>query len=91
VNLRSRPAAPAERLAACRTRRYEDLDSATIERVKTHFIDTIGCGRRVRRRPCICREVALGAAGGAAPWIGTRRAPRPISPLCQRRAFRYTT
>ena len=24
--------------------RYEDLDDATIERVKTHVIDTIGCG-----------------------------------------------
>ena len=24
--------------------RFEDLDAATVERVKTHVIDTIGCG-----------------------------------------------
>ena len=35
----------AERLAAyAYGLRYEDLDDATIERVKTHVIDTIGCG-----------------------------------------------
>jgi 2-methylcitrate dehydratase len=35
----------AERLAAYAYRlRYEDFDAATIERVKTHVIDTIGCG-----------------------------------------------
>jgi hypothetical protein len=40
------PARPlAERLAAyANSLRYEDLDAATIERVKTHLIDTLGCG-----------------------------------------------
>lgn len=58
----------AQRLAAyAHGLRYEDLDAATIERVKTHVIDTIGCGlcawdeRPVR----ICREIALSANGPA--------------------------
>ena len=35
----------AERLAAyAGALRYEDLDGATIERVKSHVIDTLGCG-----------------------------------------------
>src|SRR5262249_59562118 len=34
----------AERLAAyAHGLRYDDLDAATIERVKSHVIDTIGC------------------------------------------------
>ena len=63
----------AERLASyAYGLRYEDLDDATIERVKTHVIDTIGCGvgawdeRPVR----ICREAALSVAGPAT-IIGT--------------------
>ena len=65
----------AERLAAyAHALRYDDLDAATIERVKTLVIDTIGCGvgawdeRPVR----ICREVALSVAGPAT-IIGTNR------------------
>src|SRR5260370_17094871 len=35
----------AERLAAyAAALRYEDLDAATVERVKSHVIDTLGCG-----------------------------------------------
>ena len=52
----------AERLAAyAYGLRYEDLDDATIERVKTHLIDTIGCGigALTRGRSRICRDVAL--------------------------------
>ena len=53
---------------------FDDLDSATLERVKTHVIDTLGCGigaldeRAVR----ICRDVAL-AVPGNATVIGTDR------------------
>ena len=37
----------AERLAAyAAALRYEDLDAATVERVKSHVIDTLGCGIR---------------------------------------------
>src|SRR5258708_13024896 len=40
------PASPlADRLAAYADGlRHDDLDAATIQRGKTHFIDTIGCG-----------------------------------------------
>src|SRR5260221_9308287 len=49
--------------------RYGDLAPATLERVKSHFIDTIGCGiAAFDERPVrICRDVALCVAGGAAP------------------------
>src|SRR5438046_141175 len=41
--------------------RFEDLDAATIERVKTHVIDSIGCGiGAFDEKPVrICRDVAL--------------------------------
>ncbi len=65
----------AERLAHyAHGLRYEDLDSATVERVKTHVIDSIGCGigawdeRPVRA----CRELAL-TVSGPATIIGTHR------------------
>jgi hypothetical protein len=65
----------AERLAAyVDGLRYEDIDAATVERVKTHVIDVIGCGiGAFDERPVgICREVAL-AVGGKATIIGTDR------------------
>ena len=52
----------AERLAAYADRlRYDDLDAATIERVKSHVIDTLGCGiAAFDEKPVrICRDVAL--------------------------------
>src|SRR5580693_1413777 len=63
----------AERLAAYADRlRYEDIDAATIERVKTHLIDTIGCGIGAfdEGPVAICRNVAL-AVSGNATIIGT--------------------
>src|ERR1700676_600817 len=64
------PAQPlAERLAAYADRlRYSDLDAATIEAVKSHLIDTLGCAvAAFDEKPVrICREVALaGGRGGA--------------------------
>ena len=56
----------AERLAAYADGlRYEDIDPATIERVKTHVIDTIGCGiGAFDEKPVgICRDVALAVGG----------------------------
>src|SRR5260221_9897915 len=70
----------AERLAAYADGlRYDDIDAATIERVKTHVIDTIGCGiGAFDERPVrICRDVALAAAAGAATVIGTKRRTTP--------------
>src|SRR6266436_6453467 len=69
----------ADRLAAyAHGLRYDDLDPVTIERVKTHFIDTIGCaiGALDERPVRICREVALSAAGPAT-IIGTNRRTTP--------------
>src|ERR1700724_1627206 len=42
---------------------YGDLDAATVERVKTHVIDTIGCGiGAFDEKPVgICRAAALAA------------------------------
>ena len=51
----------AEKLAAyAAALRYEDLDPATIERVESHLIDTLGCAvAAFDERPVrICREIA---------------------------------
>src|SRR5262249_56222539 len=58
----------ADRLAAYAAElRFEDLDAATVERVKTHVIDTIGCGiGAFDENPVrICRDVALAVPGSA--------------------------
>jgi 2-methylcitrate dehydratase len=82
----------AERLAAyANGLRYEDIDAATIERVKTHVIDTIGCGiGAFDERPVgICRDVAL-AVGGNATIIGTDRRTTPdLASFANGAAFRY--
>ena len=82
----------AERLAAyAHALTYEELDDATIGRVKTLLIDTIGCGvgawdeKPVRA----CREIALSAAGPATV-IGTqRRAATELAAFANAAAFRY--
>ena len=75
------PAHPlAERLAAYADGlRYADIDAATIETVKCHLIDTLGCGiAAFDEGPVrICREVALAGAGGGATVIGTGRHASP--------------
>ena len=82
----------AERLAAyADSLSYDDLDTATIERVKTQVIDTIGCGiGAFDERPVgICRDVAL-AAGGNATVIGTDRRTTPdLASFANGAAFRY--
>ena len=69
----------AERLAAyAAALRYEDLDAATIERVKSHVIDTLGCGiAAFDERPVrVCRDIAQSVQGGAT-IIGTTRKTSP--------------
>jgi 2-methylcitrate dehydratase len=82
----------AERLAEYAHRlRFEDLDPATVERVKTHVIDTIGCGiGAFDERPVrVCRDVAL-AVGGNATVIGTnRRTSADLAAFANGAAFRY--
>jgi 2-methylcitrate dehydratase len=70
----------AERLARyANDLRYDDLDAATIEAVKIHLIDTLGCGLAAfDERPVrICREIALASGGGVATVIGTGRRTTP--------------
>src|SRR5260221_9184310 len=72
--------------------RHDDLDAATIERVKSHFIDTIGCGiAAFDERPVrICREVALGVAAGTATVIGADRRTTPdLATFAHDAAIRY--
>src|SRR6266853_1039398 len=69
----------AERLSAyAAALRYEDLDAATIERVKSHVIDTLGCGIAAfdERAVRVCRDIAH-SVQGAATIIGTTRKTSP--------------
>jgi 2-methylcitrate dehydratase len=90
--VRAQSSTLAERLADYADRlRYDDLDAATIERVKSHVIDTVGCGvAAFDERPVrICREVAL-AVTGAATVIGTSRRTTPdLASFANGAAFRY--
>src|SRR5712672_4823342 len=71
---------------------HDDLDAATVERGKSHFIDTIGCGiAAFDERPVrICRDVALGVANGTATVIGTKRRTTPdLATFANGAAIRY--
>src|SRR5438034_9982731 len=82
----------AERLAAyAHALRYDELDAVTVERVKVHVIDTIGCGIGAfeERAVGVCREVAL-AVPGTATVIGTRRRTTPdLAAFANGAAFRF--
>jgi 2-methylcitrate dehydratase len=82
----------AERLAAYASGLgYDDLDAATVERIKIHVIDTIGCGiAAFDERPVrICRDIALAQTGGASV-IGTDRRTTPdLATFANGAAFRY--
>jgi 2-methylcitrate dehydratase len=82
----------AERLAAyAAALRYEDLDAATIERVKSHVIDTLGCGiAAFDERPVrVCREIAQ-SVQGPATIIGTARKTSPdLAAFANSAAGRY--
>jgi 2-methylcitrate dehydratase len=71
--------------------RYEDLDAATIERVRIHLIDALGCGISAFNEPAvrICREMALPVAGPSA-IIGTDRRSTPdLAAFANGAAIRY--
>src|SRR5437879_13838703 len=59
--------------------RYDDFDAATIERVKAHVIDALGCGiAAFDERPVqICRAVAVASGGGTASVIGSAKRTTP--------------
>jgi 2-methylcitrate dehydratase len=89
----------ADRLAAyADALRYSDLNATTIEAVKSHLIDTLGCGLAAfDERPVrICREVvggsvaANGSATGGATIIGTDRRVSPdLAAFANGAAARY--
>jgi 2-methylcitrate dehydratase len=83
----------AERLATYADRlRYDDLDDATIERVKVHLIDSLGCGiAAFDEKPVrICRDVVLASGGDGATVIGTRRRAAPdLATFANCAALRY--
>jgi 2-methylcitrate dehydratase len=71
--------------------RYQDLDPATIERVKVHLIDSLGCGIAAlnERAVRICREIAL-PVGGASTIIGTDHRTTPdLAAFANGAAVRY--
>ncbi len=71
--------------------RYEDLDAATIERVKTLVVDTIGCGLdALDARPVrICRDVSLGVEGPATIVGTTRKTTAELAAFANAATFRY--
>ncbi|WP_423381396.1 MmgE/PrpD family protein [Burkholderia sp. LMG 32019] len=99
VPLRARaqtPASPdtlAHRLADyAASLRYEDLDAATVETVKSHFIDALGCAIAAHDEgPVrIARQVALATGGGTATLLGTTQRTTPdLAAFANGAALRY--
>ncbi len=83
----------AEKLAAYAHRlSYDQIDAETIEAVKSHLIDTIGCGIAAfdEKAVGICRDLALATPGGVATVIGTnRRATPDLAAFANGAAFRF--
>ncbi len=70
----------AERLAAYADGlRYDDLDGDTVERIKMHLIDSLGCAIAAfdEEQVQVCREIARNAGGSAALLLGTRHRTSP--------------
>ena len=90
-DMRERPL--AERLAAyANGLTYNDLDADTIERVKAHLIDTLGCGFAAfdEKPVAICRDVALAPGGGPSTVLGTNRRTTPdLAAFANGAAIRY--
>jgi 2-methylcitrate dehydratase len=83
----------AEQLAAYADGlRFTDIDPGTVERVKAHVIDALGCGiAAFDERPVrASREVALAAAAGTATVIGTPLRTSPdLATFANGAAVRY--
>jgi 2-methylcitrate dehydratase len=82
----------AERLADYAHRlRYDDLDAATVEQVKSLVIDTLGCGiAAFDEKPVrICRAAALAVGDGVSTVVGTNRRSTPdLASFANGAAFR---
>ena len=71
--------------------RYEDLNQATIERVRIHLIDSLGCGIAALNEGAvrICREIAL-PVSGPSTVIGTAsRTTAELAAFANGAAIRY--
>ncbi len=71
---------------------YADIDADTIERVKAHLIDTIGCGLAAFDEAPVraCREIALANGRGSAAILGTTGTTSPdLATFANSAAFRY--
>lgn len=83
----------ADRLAAYAHRlRFEDLDPSTVEAVKVHLLDALGCGlAALDAGPVrICREVALADGTGSATLLGFRQRTSPdLAAFANGVAIRY--
>lgn len=72
--------------------RYEDLDAATIETVKAHFIDALGCAIAAHdEAPVrIARQIALATGGGTSTLLGTAQRTTPdLAAFANGAALRY--
>jgi 2-methylcitrate dehydratase len=83
----------AERLAAYASDlRFDDIDPVTLEAVKSHVIDTLGCaiGALDEEPVRICREIALIPGAGASTIIGTSKLSTPdLAAFANTAASRY--
>jgi 2-methylcitrate dehydratase len=83
----------ADRLADYADRiSFSDLDAATLERVKSHLIDALGCAIGALDEPPvrICRDVASLASGGASTLIGAGKRSTPeLAAFANGAAVRY--
>jgi 2-methylcitrate dehydratase len=83
----------ADRLADyAATLSYENLDAATVERVKSHIVDSLACAiAAFDESPVrICRELALAPADGPSTIIGTKRRSTPdLASFANGAAIRY--
>jgi 2-methylcitrate dehydratase len=71
---------------------FDALDQPTIEAVKAHFIDALGCGIAAFDEAPVraSRAVALSLPGGSSTVIGTRRRSSPdLAAFANGAAFRY--
>jgi 2-methylcitrate dehydratase len=71
--------------------RYEDLDQATIERVRIHLIDSLGCGIAALNEGAvrICREIALPVSGPSTVIGTTSRTTAELAAFANGAAIRY--
>ncbi|RBB43054.1 MmgE/PrpD family protein [Burkholderia reimsis] len=71
---------------------YRDLDAATIETIKAHLIDALGCAIAAHdERPVrIARDAALASPGGVSTIVGTNQRTSPdLAAFATGTALRY--